>query len=85
MSDETADVLYNDTRTRRVVIFRRPSRDYGYREERYFKNDLAQTEGWAVLWEGKSFYDSLETAQREVAEHINWLPKHREENERWGA
>ena len=77
MPDEIAEVLYDDTRSRRVVIFRRPSGVYGYCEERYYKNDLAQTEGWAFLWEGKSSYDTLDTARREVADHVHWLPKHR--------
>ncbi len=81
MSNESIHVIYDDAKERRVVIFRRPNGIYGYREEKHYKNDLASTEGWAVIWDGKSSYDSLETALREVPENVIWL-KYRNVNER---
>ena len=72
--NETVETLYNDAGTRRVVIFRRPSGTYGYREERHYKNDVA--EGWASLAGRACYWDSLETARREVAVNVPWLAKH---------
>ncbi|MGD0660239.1 MAG: hypothetical protein ABSD38_19440 [Syntrophorhabdales bacterium] len=74
MTDETVDTLYNDTHNRRVVIFRRPSGTYGYREEYHYRNDVAK--GWVALSGRACYWDSLETARREVAENVSWLPRH---------
>jgi hypothetical protein len=43
------EIVYADDRKCRVVIFKRPSGTYGYRQERYYKNDIAEVEGWASL------------------------------------
>ena len=73
MTDESLELIYAANRLRRVVIFRRPCGSYGYREERYYKNDLAGTECWASLVGRSSHYEDLETAKREVIENIPWL------------
>jgi len=75
MSEQVVEILYDSQKKSRVVIFLRSSGGYGYREEKHYKNVEAETEGWAVLWEGKSFYDSLETAKREIPTDVHWLPK----------
>jgi len=68
---EPVEFIYSPDRKRRVVIFRHPSGSYSYREERYFKNETA--EGWAPLYSPPSFYDSLETARREIRHNVPWL------------
>ncbi len=73
MTDEPVEIIYAADRRRRVVVFRRPSGSYGYREERYYKNDLAGIEDWASLGGRSSYYDDLETAKREVVENVTWL------------
>ena len=73
MTNEPVEIIYAADRRRRVVIFRRPSGSYGYREERHYKNDLAGTEGWASLGGRSSHYEDLETAKREVVENVTWL------------
>ena len=75
MADDSVEVLYDRAHSRRVVIFRRAIGTYGYREEKYYRNDSAGTEGWMTLWVGKSSYDTLETARREVVENVSWLPR----------
>jgi hypothetical protein len=70
MTDEPVEIIYATGRKRRVVIFRRPAGNYGYREERYYKNDLAGVEGWASLGGRSSYYEDLETAKREVIENV---------------
>ena len=73
MTDEPVEIIYAADRRRRVVIFRRPSGSYGYREERYYKNDLAGVEDWASVGGRSYYYEDLETAKREVAENVTWL------------
>lgn len=75
MTDEPVEIIYSGDRMRRVVIFRRPSGTFGYREERHYKDDLARTEGWASLGGRASCYEDLETAKREVVENVLWLAK----------
>ena len=74
MTDETVETLYKDKGTRRVVIFCRPSGTYGHRVEYYYRNEVA--EGWASVGSRACFWDSLETARREVADNVPWLAKH---------
>jgi len=76
MAEEAVELLYDNTRTRRVIIYRHSTGTFGYREEKYFKNELAETEGWATITKGKSSYDTLETALREVTYNISWLLQH---------
>jgi hypothetical protein len=76
MTDEPVENIYSGGKDRCVVIFRRPSGTYGYREERHYKNDLAKIQGWASLAGRACYYEDLETAKREVAENIVWLEKH---------
>jgi phosphoribosylformimino-5-aminoimidazole carboxamide ribonucleotide (ProFAR) isomerase len=71
MADEEIDIVYNSGQNRRVVIFRRPSGTYGYREERHYKNEVA--EGWASLGGRACHYADLQTAKREVVENVTWL------------
>jgi len=78
MTDEPVQIIYADDRKRRVVIFRRFSGTYGYREERHFKNDLAGVEGWASLGGRACYYEDLETAKREVVENVTWLAKRKD-------
>lgn len=75
MKDKPVEIIYAADRKRRVVIFRRPSGSYGYREDRQYKNDLASTEGWASLGGRSSHYEDLETAKREVVENVTWLAR----------
>ena len=73
MTDEPVEIIYAADRRRRVVIFRRPSGSYGYREERYYKNDLSGVQDWASLGGRSCYYEDLETAKREVVENVSWL------------
>jgi hypothetical protein len=75
MSEEPAEIIYADDRKRRVVIFRRSTGSYGYREERHYNNELSGLEGWASLGGRACYYEDLETAKREVAENVTWLAK----------
>ena len=68
---EPIELIYSEDRKRRVVIFRHSSNSYTYKEERHFKNEAA--EGWAPLYTSPSFYDSLETARREIRHNVPWL------------
>ena len=68
---EPVEFIYSRDRERRVVILRHPSGSYGYKEELHFKNETA--EGWAPLYSPPSFYDSLETARREIRHNVPWL------------
>ncbi len=85
MTDESVEISYAADRKRRIVIFRRPSGSYGYREERYYKNALAGTEGWASLGGRSCYYEDLETAKREVVENVTWLATHRGSNSSSGT
>jgi hypothetical protein len=69
------ETIYNADRKRRIVIFRRESGTYGYREEYHYKNELAQAEGWASLGGRACYYEDLETAKREAVENVTWLPE----------
>ena len=71
MADESVETIYDAAQKRRVVIFRRPTGTFGYREERHFKNTAA--EGWASLGGRACYYEDLETAKREVVENVSWL------------
>jgi 8-oxo-dGTP pyrophosphatase MutT (NUDIX family) len=75
MTDEPVEIIYAGDRMRRVVIFRRPSGTFGYREERHYKNELAGTEAWASVGGHACHYEDLETAKREVVENVPWLAK----------
>jgi hypothetical protein len=75
MTDEPVEIIYAADRMRRVVIFRRPSGSYGYREERYYKNDLSSIERWGSLGGHPCYYEDLETAKREVVENVTWLAR----------
>jgi hypothetical protein len=75
MTDEPVEITYADDRRRRVVIFRRPSGSYGYREERHYNNDLAGVEDWASMRGRSCYYEDLETAKREVIENVPWLAR----------
>lgn len=77
MSDEPVETVYDDARKHRVVIFRRESGTYGYREEYHYNNELAHLEGWASLGGRACYYDDLETAKRQVVENVPWLAKSR--------
>ena len=71
MADETVDTIYDREHKRRVVIYRRPSGTYGYREECFHKDEVA--EGWAQLWGRASVYEDVETAKREAAQNVSWV------------
>jgi len=71
MADEVVEVIYDPTRNRRAVIFRRSSGTYGYREEKHFKNEVA--EGWRSLGGRVCHWDMLETAKRELPANVTWL------------
>jgi hypothetical protein len=73
MSETPVETIYDTDRKRRVVIFRRDSGSYGYREEYHHKNDLAEIEGWASLGGRACYYEDLETAKRELVENVPWL------------
>jgi hypothetical protein len=73
MSETPVETIYASDRKRRVVIFRRDSGTYGYREEYHYKNDLARVEGWASLGGRACYYEDLETAKRELVENVAWL------------
>jgi hypothetical protein len=75
MTDEPVEIICAADRRRRVVIFRRPSGSYGYREERHNKNDLAGVEVWASLGGRSCYYEDLETAKREIVENVTWLAR----------
>ncbi len=75
MSDDLIEAIYSEDQKRRVVIFRRASGTYGYREEYNYRNELAQEEGWASVGGHPCYYESLEIAKREVAENVIWLAK----------
>ena len=77
MTDEPVEIIYAADRRRRVVVFRRPSGSYGYREERQYKNNLAGVEGWASLGGRSCYYEDLETAKREVVGNVTWLARRR--------
>jgi len=68
---EPIELIYSEDRKRRIVIFRHSSDSYAYKAERYFKNEAAK--GWAPLYTSPSFYDSLETARREIRYNVPWL------------
>lgn len=71
--DEDLEIIADSGGTRRVVIYRRPSGALGYREEKYYKNELAGEERWVVIWRGASFYEDLEAAKKELPSEISWL------------
>ena len=71
------ETIYSADRKRRVNIVRRPDDSYGYIEEYYFNNELAEIDGWASLGETPSSYDSIETARREVPFNVAWLASSR--------
>jgi 8-oxo-dGTP pyrophosphatase MutT (NUDIX family) len=73
MKYHAVESLYDEARKRRVIIFRRSSGTYGYREEKHYKNEVA--EGWAFLGGRVCYWDTLETAKREVVNNVSWLPK----------
>jgi hypothetical protein len=73
MRSEPVEIVCDSQGKRRVVIFQRSSGTYGYREESHYKNEAA--EGWASLGGRACYYDSLETAKREMVENVPWLRK----------
>ena len=70
-ADEAVEIILDKSGERRVILFRRPSGTYGYTEEKHFANEFA--EGWAPLGGHPCFYDSLDTARREVVGNVSWL------------
>jgi hypothetical protein len=74
MADEVVDTVYDSTGSRRAVIFRRSTGTYGYREEKHFKNDVA--EGWRSFGGRVCHWDTLETAKRELPSNVTWLTSH---------
>lgn len=73
--NETIDEIYSEDRARRIVIFRRSSGSFGYREEYFFRNDHFPddvVEGWASLGECASHYDRIETAKAEAMVSVSW-------------
>ncbi|SHM49981.1 hypothetical protein SAMN05428972_3818 [Rhodanobacter sp. OK091] len=79
MRTEVVETFYSKDRKRRVNIVRQPDGSYSYVEEYYFKNELAEIDGWASLGGNPSLYDSLETARREVPFNVTWLASQRGE------
>jgi hypothetical protein len=79
---ETIETIYDAARKRRVIIFRQPNGTYGYREEKFFTNALAEIDGWAVILRGNSSYDTIETALREVPDNVTWLPRQPDDHNR---
>lgn len=72
---EALETIYALDGKRRVVIFRRTDGSFSYREEYHYINDYDKDhvfEGWAELPPGKSIYNSLETARREVVAKFSW-------------
>ncbi len=72
---EPIEFIYSADRRRRVVILSQPAGGYTYREEYHYHSDAA--EGWASLGGRASYYDSLETARREVVFNVPWLASER--------
>ena len=73
MSANAVEYIYGTGKKRRVAILQRDDGTFAYREERHFKNDVA--EGWATVWSGRSFYADIETAKREIIENVQWLSR----------
>jgi len=71
MSANVVEYIYDGERKRRVAILRRDDGTFAYREERYFENDAAQ--GWATVWDGRSFYADIATAKREIIDNVQWI------------
>ena len=74
--DDALERIYSSDRQRRIVIFRRDDGLFAYREEYHWVNDYDKDkpfEGWAKLPPGRSFFDSLEVARREVAARVPWV------------
>ena len=69
--DHAEAFIYSADRRKRVVILRKSSGGYTYREEHHYQSEGA--EGWSALWSRPSHYDSLETARREVVFAVLWL------------
>lgn len=69
--EDAVQTLYDDRGLYRVVIFALPSGVFSYREEKRFANEYAR--GWMRLPARASFYDTPETARREVVENVPWL------------
>ncbi len=72
---ENAEFIYSADGQRRVVILRLAAGQYSYREEYHYHSESA--EGWASLGGRASYYDSLETARREVVFNVPWLAAER--------
>ena len=73
MSANVVEYIYDGEKKRRVDILRREDGTFAYREERHFKNVAA--EGWATVWDGRSFYADIATAKREVIDNVQWIPR----------
>jgi hypothetical protein len=62
---ENVETIYNETRTWRVTIFRRPDGTFGLEWEKYIDDEPAHP-FWAPMRYGVTFCDTLETARREA-------------------
>ena len=80
MTDQPVETIYSEDQKRRIVIFRRQSGTYGYREEYHYKNELAHEAGWSPLSGRACHYEDLQTAKREVIENVPWLAQQNRQN-----
>ena len=73
---EAIEEIYSEDRARRIVLFRRSTGSFGYREEYVFRNDYFPDdviEGWASIGECASHYDCIETAKADAMVSVSWL------------
>ena len=72
MTEETIREMYNEDRTRRVLIVKRKNGSFGYEEE-YFSQDPMERCWCRYGQRPFSICDSVETALKEAEGRIEWL------------
>ena len=68
---ETIQIIYDNDRKQRVIIFRRQDSTFGFEEEYFSGHEFEMC--WLTRGRNISFFDTYKTALREVYSRVDWL------------
>ncbi|PQV63149.1 hypothetical protein B1R32_11557 [Abditibacterium utsteinense] len=69
--NESIQTIYDDEKKLRVIFFQRIDGSFGFAEEYFSGHELDMC--WMPQSRNISFFDTLETALREVHGRVDWL------------
>lgn len=71
--NNVVQTIHSSTGKRRLQVVQRADGLFGYREQYFCTNALAEIDRWASLPPTPSLFESLEAAVREAPYHFEWL------------